>query len=163
MVAIQSRRLRLCLCLMLFDRKGCFSEFVPEPSCAQLCDLLASSRVRTCSFSFRYILPDPAVGGPVTHSIGLVALLALRCFSIIAGCGCLRDGADPDGGAFFPVQHLHIYSQPCLVEQVTKTHQLLYQRSRNQTHWHWKIAKCEDIHTSISETFCVLQARHDFL
>ena len=78
----------------------------------------------------RYVITDPEIGGPVNHCIGLVALLLLRTFSIIAGCGCIRDGVEARGGAFFPIQYLYIYTNPNLFDMVSslKLRQQKYQK-----------------------------------
>ena len=69
--------------------------------------------------NMRYVFEDPNIGGPVNHCLGLVALLLLRTFSIIAGCGCIRDGGEALGGAFFPIQYLYIYTNPNLFDKVS--------------------------------------------
>ena len=69
----------------------------------------------------RYVITDPKYGGPLNHCLGLVALLLLRTFSIIAGCGCIRDGGEALGGAFFPIQYLYIYTNPSLFSIVSNS------------------------------------------
>ena len=66
----------------------------------------------------RYVITDPALGGPVNYVLGLVALLSLRTFSVVSGCGCVRDGEETLGGAFFPIKYLYIYTNPQILEKV---------------------------------------------
>ena len=43
------------------------------------------------------------------YHLGLIGLLGLRVFSTLSGCGCIRDGLDKEGGAFFPIIYPYIH------------------------------------------------------
>ena len=39
-------------------------------------------------------------------------MLLLNIFSVVASCGCSKDGADMDGEAFFPIYFLRDFIMP---------------------------------------------------
>ncbi len=76
----------------------------------------------TWNLNTRYFLPDLPLGGWVNFCIGLVLMISTQTMSYVAPFGCITDGAEEDGGAFFPIRYLQVYLKDhhCFTSQVCK-------------------------------------------
>jgi len=66
-----------------------------------------------------HFLPDPHLGGWVSHCIGTVGLLSMQVFNNVGLHGIVRDGSYSNGEGFYPTQYLRILLGPDAVASVS--------------------------------------------
>ena len=58
-----------------------------------------------------YLIKELPLGAWVNHVLGTAGLMAMQTFGEVSAFGMLRDGQDPKGEAFFPIDYLRHFAR----------------------------------------------------
>ena len=64
-----------------------------------------------------YVFPDIPTGSWICHICGTILLLMSQTLSYFGSVGCIPDGVEQNGGAFFPTQYLRVYLKKYYLKQ----------------------------------------------